>query len=226
MAKDHSKSSLIQSDPYWFTAQTSTLTIELDCDSMSWMSLQQRIAGTDSLNKHVEQISFRQYMTFCEHRQLKGWQPHFQPTVDESSISTTVHCFVAFATWKHGANSCKMPQQMALEITNHKVETSLWRAWVAWIKQGQQIWVQKIYGERSFEIITDSIWSILIHSSNIDPDNRAGLWLHELNVFATKNSGNGFLKQTCRTNLFLAVRHIFRTRTSESLAATLRTHCG
>ena len=66
MAKDHSKSSLIQSDPYWFTDQTSTLTIELDCDSMSWMSLQQRIAGMDSLNKHVEQISFRQYMTFCD----------------------------------------------------------------------------------------------------------------------------------------------------------------
>ena len=30
----------------------------------------------DSRNKHVEQISFRQCVTFCEHRQLKGWQPH------------------------------------------------------------------------------------------------------------------------------------------------------
>ena len=45
----------------------------------------------DVLNKHVEQISFRQCVTFCEHRQLKGWQPHFQPTVAKSSISTMVH---------------------------------------------------------------------------------------------------------------------------------------
>ena len=35
--------------------------------------------------------------------------------------------------------------------------------------------------------------------------------LHELNVFAIKNSGNGFLKQTCRTNLLSALRHILRT---------------
>ena len=28
-----------------------------------------------------------QGVTFCEHRQLKGWQPHFQPTVAKSSIS-------------------------------------------------------------------------------------------------------------------------------------------
>ena len=106
------------------------------------------------------------------------------------------------------------------------IETSLWRAWVAWIERWEQIWVQKIYGERSFEIITDSIWSILIHSSNIDPDNRAGLWLHELNVFSTKNSGNGFLKQTCRTNLLSAVHDILWTSAAERLAAPFPTHCG
>ena len=39
--------------------------------------------------KYVEQISFRQCVTFCEHRQLKG--PHFHPTVAKGSISTTVH---------------------------------------------------------------------------------------------------------------------------------------
>ena len=36
--------------------------------------------GFPTQNKHVQQISFRQCVTFCEHRQLKGWQPHFQPT--------------------------------------------------------------------------------------------------------------------------------------------------
>ena len=40
--------------------------------------------GMDSLDKHVEQISFRQCVTFWEHQQLKGWQPHFQPTIAKS----------------------------------------------------------------------------------------------------------------------------------------------
>ena len=29
--------------------------------------------------KHVQQISVWHCATFCEHGQLKGWQPHFQP---------------------------------------------------------------------------------------------------------------------------------------------------
>ena len=48
----------------------------------------------DSLDKHVKQISFRQCITFREHGQLKGWQPHFQPTdakISILSISTIVH---------------------------------------------------------------------------------------------------------------------------------------
>ena len=36
--------------------------------------------GMDSLDKHVKQISFRQCIAFREHGQLKGCQPHFQPT--------------------------------------------------------------------------------------------------------------------------------------------------
>ena len=49
------------------------------------------MAGMDpetNTSNHVEQISFRQCVTFCEHRQLKGWQPRFQTTVAKSSIST------------------------------------------------------------------------------------------------------------------------------------------
>ena len=48
------------------------------------------MSGMDSWNKHVEQISFRQCVTFSEYGQLKGWQPHFQPAVAKSKIST--HC--------------------------------------------------------------------------------------------------------------------------------------
>ena len=42
-------------------------------------------------------------VTFCEHGQLKGWQPHFQPAVAKSSISTSVRWFVAvsYHNWEH-----------------------------------------------------------------------------------------------------------------------------
>ena len=64
------------------------------------------MVGMDSLNKHFEQISFRQYLTFGVNRKLKGWQPHFQPTVAKSSISTLVHWFAAVTQhdWEH--NHC------------------------------------------------------------------------------------------------------------------------
>ena len=50
--------------------------------------------GMDSLDKHVEKSPFGS-VTFCEHGQLKGWQPHFQATVAKSSISTIVGWFAA-----------------------------------------------------------------------------------------------------------------------------------
>ena len=66
------------------------LLVETGC-----LEFQNGTAGMDILNKHVEQFFFRQCVTFCEHGQLKGWQPHFQPTIAKSSISTTVHWFKA-----------------------------------------------------------------------------------------------------------------------------------
>ena len=57
------------------------------------LEFQQGIAGMDSLNKHVQQISFRQCVTFCEHRQLKGWQPHFQ----RREAATIFHWLAAVA---------------------------------------------------------------------------------------------------------------------------------
>ena len=60
------------------------------------------------LDKHVEQISFGQWVTFCKPRWLKGWQPHFQPTVAKSSISTSVPWFAAVSY--HHCNKSWTPQ--------------------------------------------------------------------------------------------------------------------
>ena len=113
-----------------------------------------------------------------------------------------------------------------LETTNQKISTKLWQAWVAWIQRARQI-----LGTETLQAKDHSNTS-LIHNSNIDPDDVwAGLWLptqfstlatlwfpNGLNVSAKRNSGHGFLKQTCRTNLFATVRHIWQTCAAERLA--------
>ena len=140
------------------------------------------------------QISFRQCITFNEHRQLKGWQPHFQPSVANSSISTILHCFVGFVPWKHLADFCKMPKQMALQTTNQKVWSKLHcdrhEYELLGSREDCKIWVQKIYGEKSFQSITDSQLQHLT-MFELDCDSQLNnsplltLWsLHELNIFA------------------------------------------
>ena len=62
----------------------------------------------NGLDKHVEQISFGQWVTFCEPRWLKGWQPHFQPTVAKSWILTSVPWFAAVSY--HHCNKSWTPQ--------------------------------------------------------------------------------------------------------------------
>ena len=54
------------------------------------------------LDKHVEQISFRQCITFSAHGQLKGWQPRFQTTAAKSLVCSShieaqsVHCHTSW----------------------------------------------------------------------------------------------------------------------------------
>ena len=86
------------------------------------------------LDKHVAEIAFRQCVTFCQHPQLKGWQPHLQPTI--------ALWLCGFVTWKHGADFCKITK-----FGDHKTKPS---------SEDTKFWVQKIYGEESFESITDS----------------------------------------------------------------------
>ena len=66
------------------------------------LEIQKGVAGIDSLDKHVQQVSFRQCVEFCEHGQLKGRQPHFQPTVAKISILAMVlqnHCIGRSKSW-------------------------------------------------------------------------------------------------------------------------------
>ena len=51
------------------------------------LEFQKEMAGMDSWNKHVEQISFRQCITFREHRQLKGWQPPLPTHCGKKAVS-------------------------------------------------------------------------------------------------------------------------------------------
>ena len=95
------------------------------------------------LNKHVQQISFRQRIRFCQHRQLKGWQPHFQPTVAKSSIYD----------YDHALHTSRELQARLRKILNLRLKPS---------------------GGLDFQ-------------------------------------KHGFLRQTCRVNLFSAVRHILGT---------------
>ena len=90
-------------------------------------------------------------------------------------MCTILHCFVAFVTWKHGADFCKMPRchnkwpwrpQTKKSIRNFTVTgmSCLDRARTANV------------GYRKFTTKSQSNPS-LIHNSNIEPDVRAGLWL-------------------------------------------------
>ena len=100
--------------------------------------------GMDVLNKHEEQSSFRQCITFCQ-------QAHTLPThggpKDESRLF-----FIASWLLFHGNVGLTSKDATTNGLRDHKpknrLETSLWQAWVAWIEH--------IYGEKSFESITDS----------------------------------------------------------------------
>ena len=112
-----------------------------------------------------------------------------------------------FRTWKHGADIERW-KQMALETTNqkHLFETSLWQAWVAWIERGQILGTENVRRKiirihHWFTTQTSTLAMFELDSQLNNPPLPTFWCLHELNVFAIKNSGNGFLRQTCRTNL-------------------------
>ena len=144
----------------------------------------------------------------------------FRPTVAKNSISTILHCFVAFVTWKHGADIANATTN---RFGDHKlknlIKTSLWQAWVwvAWIERGHQICVQKIYGDKSFESITDSqlkhrpwhsSWTVTPNSI-IRHYRLSDLFMNWMSLLERIAEMNAWNQLTCPINLLSALPHIF-----------------
>ena len=124
---------------------------------------------------------------------MKSWQSHFKPTVAKHSVSSIFHCFVAFVTWKHGADIKRCHNKSPwIHKPKNFIETSLWQAWVAWIQRGQQILGTENLRRKKSRIhhwFTTQTWTLLMFELDCDsPLNNSPLptlWcFHELNVFA------------------------------------------
>ena len=128
-------------------------------------------------------LSFRQCITFREHRRLKGWQPHFQPNVSKSSISTIVHSFAAVTqhNWEH--NQC-----IVTNLGDHNSATTL----LPCMRQVFFLQLQRRDGHDA--TIMQTWWNVLRLSKTC-------FWLGVDAWNPKRNSGNGFLRQTCQTNL-------------------------
>ena len=154
--------------------------------------------GMDSLNKLVQYIFFRLYITFCKHRQLKGWQPHVQLTVakihgtNKSTISILYN-----NSWDH--DSVTKPSA-SLHMTGFFCSCNEGMGMM-------QPWFHAEMAERTAALRN---LKLLIG------------WMLEI---PKRNSENGFLKQRWPTHLLSAVYHILRTWAAKRLAATRPTHC-
>ena len=190
----------------------------------------------DSCNKHVEQISFRQCLTFFEDGQLKGWQPASDPLWLKTQSQ---HFFIAAWLLLHGNMGPTSKNATTNRFGDRKlknlIKTSLWQAWVwvAWIERGHQIWVQKIYSDKSFESITDSqlkhrpwrsSWTVTPNSI-IHPYRLSDLFMNWMSLLERIAEINACNQLTCPINLLWAVRASLRTSAAERLAAPLPTHC-
>ena len=148
------------------------------------------------------------------------------------SLASNPERLKAFVTWKHGADveRChnKSPWRPQTK-TSTALETSLWQAWVCHellkSSEDSKFWVKNIYGEKSFQSITDSQ---LIHrpwhcsswiatpDSTIQPYQLSELlmsWM-SLQRIVGMDSWNKHVEQTS-----------LRKRAAERLAALLPTHC-
>ena len=130
---------------------------------------------------------------------------------------------VVFVALKHGANTERCRNKWPWRPKTKKSKRNFTVTGISCLDQARTAnfgyrKFMKIYGQKSFESISD-------FNSIIEPDDvRAGLWLPTTIIHPSGLSDVFMSWQTCRTNLFSAVSHIFRTWAAERLAAPLRTH--
>ena len=108
-----------------------------------WLKFPKGVAGMDSWRKHVPQISFRKWVTFWEHRQLKGWQPRFQTTEAKSWISTILHWLAAVAYIrqpKSQSNSCSpnLGYHNSIFCKHDATDATIMQSWWSGRSQGPQ----------------------------------------------------------------------------------------
>ena len=194
-----------------------------------WLEFPKGVKGMDALNKHVEQISFRQshfanigswkagsptsnpLLLKAQSRQLKGWQPNFHPLLLKAQSR---QLFIGLQESHSTVESTISLLQQILETTNpwpNPLLLCMRQAFTIFscsCNKGMAMMQLQCLGGgaccRSQEPASGREWMIGIPK---------------------RSCRNGFLRQTCRTNPFWAVNHIFGTWAAERLAATLPTHC-
>ena len=122
-----------------------------------------------------------------------------QTNMWNKSFGTASH-FLNMETW--GQHRKMETNGLGDHKPKHLFETSLWQAWVAWIKRGQILGTENVRRKiiRIHHWFTTQTSTLTMFELDCDSQfNNSPLptfWcLHEVNAFAIKNSGNGFLKQ-------------------------------
>ena len=145
--------------------------------------------------------AMRHILRTSEHRQLKGWQPHFQPTEAKSLVCSS----------HTGAQSVYGISKQILHATTPRPNPLLLCMRLAFFcicKEGMSMIRPHCRAGGAFR------------SQEAQASGTSREWML---LIPRKNGEKGFLKQTCTTNLVSAMHHILQTWAAERLAAPLAT---
>ena len=113
--------------------------------------------GMDSLDKHLQKPLFGSESHFPN---TDIWKPGHHTSNPPWLKTQSRQFFIAASVLFHGNMVPTLLYATRNGLGDHKpknlIETWVPHAWVSWIERGQQIWVQKIHRQKSFESITDS----------------------------------------------------------------------
>ena len=148
---------------------------------------------------------------------------------NKSPIGSSSH-FANIGNWK-ARSPASNPQRLLLKAESRQFFIHLQQSHISYIRQprSQSIscsprpnlgYHNSIFCKHDATIM-QSWWSVLPLSES------SSFWYSRewMLGIPKKNGGNGFLKQTCRTNLLSAVSHSFRTSATERLVSPFPTHC-